>query len=54
MISNNSVGKEYSDSTYVSANFGNERRNLFEEEPITIDPNADSDDAFVPIDSTSN
>ena len=50
------AGKEYSNSTYVAANFSNERRNLFDEEPIAIDPNADSEyipDTFVQIDTSS-
>jgi hypothetical protein len=37
----------------VAANFGNERSNLFEEEPISVDPNADSDTSYVPIDSAT-
>lgn len=48
--------KEYSNSTYVAANFGGERRNLFEEEPVSIDPNADSvyiPETYIPIDNTS-
>lgn len=45
--------KEYSNSTYVAANFAHERRNLFDEEPIAIDPNAGEAEAtaFVDIDA---
>lgn len=48
--------KEYSNSTYVAANFAHERRNLLDEEPVAIDPEVDNNGeatAFVDIDSAS-
>ena len=54
MIDNQQL-KEYSNSTYVAANFSQERRNLMDEEPVTIDPEVDSGEAtaYVTIDSTT-